>query len=89
MQDPNHFKLERFMNGVRITPFAYIPFAVGPRARAGLNFGQSEAIPCLAILIQKFKVTVRPGCRAMPVCRLTLRAAAGMPVTVAPRARAA
>lgn len=87
--DPNHFKPERFLNGARINPFAYIPFAVGPRVCAGLNFGQSEAILCLAILIQKFKVTVRPGYRAEPVCRLTLRAAAGMPVMVEPRARAA
>jgi len=32
---------------------------------------------------------VRPGYRAEPVCRLTLRASQGMPVTVEPRARAA
>ncbi len=88
-EDPNHFKPERFMGGQRINPFAYIPFAVGPRVCAGLNFGQSEAILCLAILIQKFKVKVRAGYRAEPVCRLTLRAADGMPVTVEPRARAA
>jgi cytochrome P450 len=87
--DPNHFKPERFMSGARINPFAFIPFTVGPRVCPGMNFGLSEAVLCLAILLQKFKVKVRPGYRAEPVCRLTLRAAAGMPVTVESRARAA
>jgi cytochrome P450 len=84
-EDPNHFKPERFQGGAKYNPFAYIPFAVGPRLCAGLNFGQSEAVLCLAILVQKFKVRPSAGYRAEPVCRLTLRAAGGMPVTVAPR----
>ena len=73
------------MNGTRINPFAYIPFSVGPRVCAGLNFGLSEAVLCLAILVQKFRITPRPGYVAEPVCRLTLRANGGIPVTVSPR----
>lgn len=88
-EDPNHFKPQRFMNGARINTFAYIPFAVGPRVCAGLNFGLSEAILCLAILVRRFKVKVRPGYRAEPVCRLTLRALDGVPVTVSRRAESA
>lgn len=86
-EDPNHFKPERFRDGARYNPFAYIPFAVGPRLCAGMVFGLSEAILCLAILVQKFELRPRPGYVAEPVCRLTLRAADGMPFTVRPRAR--
>jgi cytochrome P450 len=82
---PNHFLPERFLNGARINPFAYIPFAVGPRVCAGLNFGLSESILCLAILVQKFRVRPREGYIAEPVCRLTLRPNGGMPVRVEAR----
>jgi len=82
---PNHFLPERFLNDARIEPYTFIPFSVGPRICAGLNFGLSEAILCLAILAQRFRVAVQPGYRVEPVCRLTLRPAGGLPVTVTPR----
>ncbi len=84
-EKPNHFMPERFENNARYNPFAFIPFSVGPRICAGLNFGLSEAILCLAILVRMFRVTPREGYVAEPVCRLTLRPAGGMPVTVRPR----
>lgn len=84
-EKPNHFMPERFENGARYNPFAFIPFSVGPRICAGLNFGLSEAILCLAILVRLFRVTPRPGYFVEPVCRLTLRPAGGLPVTVRPR----
>lgn len=80
-----HFRPERFLNGAKINPFVFFPFSVGPRICPGLNFGQSEAILCLAILLRTFKVRPRPGYIAEPVCRLTLRPAGGLPVTVSPR----
>ncbi|MFY8113767.1 MAG: cytochrome P450 [Rhabdaerophilum sp.] len=81
-ENPNHFMPERFENNARYNPFAFIPFSVGPRICAGLNFGLSEAILCLAILVRMFRVSPRQGYVAEPVCRLTLRPAGGMPVTV-------
>jgi cytochrome P450 len=86
---PNHFLPERFLNDARIDPYAFIPFSVGPRICAGLNFGLSESILCLAILAQRFRVHVRPGYRVEPVCRLTLRPSGGLPVTISSRRRAA
>lgn len=83
--NPTHFMPERFENQARYNPFAFIPFSVGPRICAGLNFGLSEAILCLAILVRMFRVVPRAGYVAEPVCRLTLRPAGGMPVTVHPR----
>lgn len=82
---PTHFMPERFADGVKANPFVFFPFAVGPRICPGMNFGQSEAVLCLAILVQKFKVRPRAGYVAEPVCRLTLRPDGGLPVTAEPR----
>jgi cytochrome P450 len=84
---PNHFRPERFLDEGRIDPFVYMPFSVGPRICAGLNFGLSEAILCLAILTQRFRVRIRAGYKVEPICRLTLRPAGGLPATLAPRRR--
>lgn len=79
---PNHFLPERFLSGARIDPFAFIPFAVGPRICPGMNFGQDEAALCLAILAQRFDVVPREGYKVEPVCRLTLRPNGGLPARV-------
>ena len=84
-ENPNHFKPQRFAQGAKYDPFAFIPFSVGPRICAGLNFGMDESILCLAALIQRFQVIPRPGYKVEPVCRLTLRPNGGMPVTLSPR----
>ncbi|MDP2358068.1 MAG: cytochrome P450 [Beijerinckiaceae bacterium] len=83
---PNHFAPERFLEGKPINPFAYIPFAVGPRICAGLNFGLDESILCLATLARRFRVEPRTGYRADPFCHLTLRPAEGVPARLIPRA---
>lgn len=83
---PNHFLPERFLSGARIDPFAYIPFAVGPRICPGMNFGLDEATLCLAILAQRFEVRPREGYKVEPVCRLTLRPKGGLPARVVARA---
>lgn len=82
---PNHFMPERFMSGARIDPFAYIPFAAGPRICPGMNFGLDEATLCLAILAQRFKVVPRAGYKIEPVCRLTLRPKGGLPAQIVKR----
>ena len=84
---PHHFVPERFLDGTRIDPFSYLPFSVGPRSCAGLNFGQDESILCLAILAQRFRVRPREGYKVRPICRLTLRPEGGLPATVEPRNR--
>lgn len=85
-EHPHHFMPERFEGGAKINPFVFFPFSVGPRICPGLNFGQSEAILCLATLVRRFKVRPRPDYRAEPAGRLTLRPRGGMPVTVEKRA---
>jgi len=84
---PDHFMPERFLpeNAGRISKFAYIPFSIGPRICAGMSFGLTEAILCLATLAQKFKLRLQPGHVVNPVCRLTLRPEGGMPMTILAR----
>lgn len=78
------FKPERFF-GKRPAPYTYIPFATGPRVCPGLQFGRVEAILCLAILAQRFRIRVPENHAVRPLCRLTLRPQDGMPATVEAR----
>ena len=88
---PDHFIPERFLpeNSGSISKFAYIPFSIGPRICAGMSFGLTEAILCLATLAQKFTLRLKPGHTVNPVCRLTLRPEGGMPMIIAARKRPA
>ncbi|TWF56749.1 cytochrome P450 [Neorhizobium alkalisoli] len=79
---PHEFRPERFMEGKRPIPYSYIPFAAGPRVCPGLQFGLTEAILCLAVIAQRFRVRVREDHKVEPVCRLTLRPRGGLPVTL-------
>ncbi len=81
-EDPNHFKPERFLGPERPRPYSYIPFAAGPRICAGLAFGLTESILCLATLAQRFRVRLATTKQVEPVCRLTLRPAGGLSMRV-------
>lgn len=70
---PMHFRPERFLGQAAPMPYSYIPFSAGPRICAGLNFGLTEAVLCLAMIARAFRLRLRPGFRATPVCRLSLR----------------
>jgi len=81
---PDAFIPERFLpeNSGSISKFAYIPFSIGPRICAGMSFGLTEAILCLATLAQEFTLRLQPGYVVNPICRLTLRPEGGMPMTI-------
>ena len=84
-EDPHLFRPERFTGGRKPAPYSYIPFASGPRVCPGLHFGLTEAVLCLAILAQKFRVKVAADHPVMPEARLTLRPRDGLPATLEPR----
>lgn len=82
---PRHFMPERFLGEARPKPYSYVPFAVGPRICAGLAFGLTEAILCLATLAQRFRVRPVAEGPVEPVCRLTLRPKNGLVARVEAR----
>jgi cytochrome P450 len=87
--EPDSFMPERFLPGAPTPDKAvYLPFSLGPRVCAGLAFGLTEAILCLATLARRFELRLAEGARVEPVCRLTLRPGAGLPMTIRERSGA-
>jgi cytochrome P450 len=89
-KDPDNFMPERFMPGAPpIDKYTYVPFSIGPRVCAGLQFGLTEAVLCLATLAQSFRLEMAPGAKVEPVSRLSLRPGESVPMLVYPRGGAA
>jgi cytochrome P450 len=85
-EQPDHFIPDRFLAANAVHDrFAYVPFSIGPRVCAGLTFGLTEAILCLATLAQAHRLVLAPEAVIAPVCRLTLRPGETVPMTVAAR----
>ncbi|HTJ64890.1 MAG TPA: cytochrome P450 [Alphaproteobacteria bacterium] len=84
---PDHFMPERFLPGAPpIDRYTYVPFSIGPRVCAGLQFGLTEAVLCLATLAQSFRLDLAPGAKVEPVSRLSLRPGETLPMLLYPRA---
>ncbi len=80
--EPDLFDPERFAPGnrERIHRFAYIPFAAGPRICIGMAFAVQEAILLLASILQRYRLTLRPGHVVEPHATITLRPRGGLPM---------
>lgn len=87
-RQPDHFMPERFLPGHPDAPlkYTYVPFSIGPRTCAGLSFGLTEAIVCLATLARRVRLRLAAGAVVEPVCHLTLRPGDRLPMTVSARA---
>ena len=80
-EKPHQFIPERFMPGApKIHRYAYLPFSAGPRVCLGKMFGLTEAIICLAVLGQRFTLSMVPGFKYGYDCRLALRPSGGLPM---------
>src|SRR5262249_23834701 len=84
---PDHFIPDRFLPGrpEPVSKFTYIPFSVGPRVCAGMAFGLTETILCVATLAQRFKLRMKPGHQVEVKCRITLRPGENLPMQIIPR----
>jgi cytochrome P450 len=87
---PDHFVPERFLPGGSGVPskWAYLPFSIGPRTCAGMSFGLTEAVLCLATLAQRFTLRLEPGHVVAPVCQVSLRPGDTLPMRLHHRRRA-
>ncbi len=83
-EKPDNFMPERFLPdaGAQPSKYAYLPFSIGPRVCAGLTFGLTEAIICLAVLAQRVDLKLSPKAQVEAVSRLTLRPGETLPMTI-------
>ena len=86
---PDAFIPERFLAGAENKPnkFAYLPFSAGPRVCLGKSFGIVESVLSIAILAQKFRLTLPQGTQVSHECRLTLRPKGSLPMQLETRSK--
>jgi len=83
---PDHFIPERFMpDAPKPIKFSYIPFSAGPRVCLGKNFGIIESVLTIAMLAQRFRLSMPKGTKVEHECRLTLRPKGRLPMKVTVR----
>lgn len=85
-RDPDAFDPDRFMPPLGSTPgssagtgasasalprFAYLPFGAGPRVCVGAQFALTEAVLVLAMLMQRFEITLQDARPVLPVAIVT------------------
>jgi cytochrome P450 len=78
--EPELFRPERFDpdRGDAIPPYAYIPFAVGPRSCIGAPFATMEIKTVLAMALQRFRLDLVPNQRIDATVRTTLQPRQGI-----------
>lgn len=81
---PHCFRPERFdpIQGERHPPHAYFPFGGGPRMCIGAAFATLEAKVLLAMIVQRFALTLVPGHPVIPSPLVVLRPAHGVRMTL-------
>ena len=73
--DPERYDPERFSSGweERIPRYAYLPFGAGPRVCIGNAFAMMEARLILATLAQRYKLSLEPDQKIVPVQVITVK----------------
>jgi cytochrome P450 len=83
-KDPDCFIPERFMpSAKKPKKFTYLPFSAGPRVCIGKSFGITESVLAVAIIAQRFRLTLPKDADVTHECRLTLRPKGKLPMTLA------
>jgi cytochrome P450 len=82
--NPEGFDPTRFLPRAAPTrhKFAYLPFGAGRRQCVGSTFATLEAVLLLATITQRFRLNLVPGAHPVPQPTVTLRPAAGIPMTL-------
>ncbi len=88
-KNPDSFMPERFLPGAeKPKKFTYLPFSAGPRVCIGKSFGITESVLAIAIIAQRFRLTLPPNADVKHECRLTLRPKGKLPMTMQIRSKA-
>jgi cytochrome P450 len=80
--EPRAFKPERWET-LDASPYDYIPFGAGPRMCIGASFAMMEIKLVLAMVLQRYRLTVVPGTRVNYQVKITLSPKGGLPMIVA------
>jgi cytochrome P450 len=83
-QEPLRFRPERFERPHQHHPFAYFPFASGPRECVGKNLALVEGVAIIAGLAKNFTFQAVDGHDSRPLPLITLRPDPGVFLTVQP-----
>lgn len=85
--NPEAFDPARFVpEAVAARPkFAFVPFGGGPRVCIGSNFALTELRLLLAMVYQRFRPALTPGCRLKLEPMISLRPSAPLTMTLRPR----
>jgi cytochrome P450 len=81
--DVHEFKPERFVDGIAKAsknPFAFMPFALGPRFCVGQGFALEEAKLVLVLVLQRFRFHLSSNYRHAPHQKVTLKPKYGVPM---------
>ncbi|XP_058077254.1 cytochrome P450 709B2-like [Magnolia sinica] len=82
-KDADEFNPMRFADGVARAathPNAFLAFSTGPRACIGQNFTMLEAKTAVAMILQRFSLSLSPEYKHAPMNELTLQPQFGLPI---------
>ena len=81
--EPERFLPERWL-AINPSVYEYLPFGAGPRMCIGATFALFEIKIALALILQRYRLELRPGARIDRRLRITLSPQHGMPMVVLP-----
>lgn len=84
--EPKRFLPDRWAR-IDPSPYEYLPFSAGPRMCLGSTFAMLEIKLVIAMLLQRYRLTLAPNARIDRQLRLTLSPKHGMPMLVTPQDR--
>ncbi|MFP2903568.1 cytochrome P450 [Pyxidicoccus sp. 3LFB2] len=90
-EEPERFWPERFSREreQKLPRFLYVPFGAGQRQCIGNNLALMEATLTLAMMVQRYRVSLVPGAPIVPKLGATYHVKGGLKVTLAPARQAA